>query len=175
MTLQLIANYVQKSKLFILPLICPRPISEDVIVKTYLELNDDLKVRDCHFILELDATDNPDELKEIERKYLFMSPYLRHELFKKIKDNHNLYVFDLRSISQEYEFFVKGQYSLISAIFKDTIIRHYNNTRKEEYIRAWLYPDQHRNIYADLLGMHPEELHYELCNKPDLDKEKLVL
>ena len=78
----------------------------------------------------------------------------------------------------DWTHFINGRYSQISDPIKKKILNFFDrNSGNYMYVEGYLYPTLHFDDYAKILGVDKDMLISvgELCDKPDIDKETLIL
>jgi hypothetical protein len=86
--------------------------------------------------------------------------------------------FDFSDLNQDWFHFINGRYSKISLNIKRKIIGFFDqSTGNYIYVYSYLFPEKFFDRYAEILDVPVELLKSvgELCDKPNLEKEKLVL
>ena len=76
------------------------------------------------------------------------------------------------------DYVYNGRYSKINDKIKRKILNFFEkNSGNYMYVEGYLFPELHFEDYAKLLDVSVELLQSvgELCSKPDLDKEKLLI
>ena len=94
-----------------------------------------------------------------------------------LSDNEQLFIFDFSSIKEDYDHFIKSEYSLLSIDTKLEIAKFFRKKEKDsERIDSYLFPYEYHEIYAELLNVDIEIIEgvYELCNKINPEKEMLL-
>jgi predicted SAM-dependent methyltransferase len=87
-------------------------------------------------------------------------------------------IFDFSDLKDDWNYIVNGKYSLIQDHLKQKILRYFNNNSANHiYIQSYLFPDFFMEEYAVILNVSFDLLRSvgELCSKPDLEKEKLLI
>jgi len=95
-----------------------------------------------------------------------------------IDSNTAVYIFDFSDIKDDWNLFVNGKYSQMSDNIKRKILNFFEkNSGNYTYVKGFLYPETHFKDYARILNVDVELLESvgELCDKPDLDKEMLLI
>ena len=106
---------------------------------------------------------------------------LKHSRLCDIKeiDKHNkLFIFDFSDLEDDWNLFIAGKYSKINDRIKEKILFFFpENTANYVYMRSYLYPKVFFKDYAEILNVDENFLEDigELCNKPDIKKETLIL
>ena len=96
----------------------------------------------------------------------------------KVNDENVLFAFDFCDLEDDWSCFIDGKYSLISMSVKRKILDFFDKRSSNfMYIQSFLYPHKWFNEYASLLEVDVDMLKAvgELCDKPNLEKEKLIL
>jgi hypothetical protein len=168
-------KYFQKSKVFLYPLLDIRRGTSVIPSETYLAWNDTIAPEDaklvCIYPLRQDA-----EYKQFEKNVLLKHSRL-HDLVTIDKETV-VVVFDFSDMIVDWTHFINGRYSQISDPIKKKILNFFDKSSGNYmYVQGYLYPDLHFDDYAQILGVDKEVLINvgELCDKPDMDKEKLIL
>mgnify|MGYP003704888041 FL=1 len=89
-----------------------------------------------------------------------------------------IYVFDFEGLSDDWDIFLEGKYSQMSAVHKRKIKNFYGiYSSNFVYVDSFLNPEKYYGIYAELLDVDIELLKKvgELCSKPDLQQESLII
>ena len=84
----------------------------------------------------------------------------------------------MSDLGDDWFHFINGKYSKISMNLKQKILTFFDKySGNYAYMHSYLIPEKYFNNYAELLGVEPEMLIQvgELCTKPDIDKETLIL
>jgi hypothetical protein len=160
--LETLKEYVQKSRLFILPLVnAPK---EPKVIETYLGING-LKLCDGYALVMLYHNEDPD--------YPAMFAQLEKNKFFDfaVKDGEfDIIVFDLSPVKNDYNRILNGQYSKVSKTAK--ILIKFNNA--DERASMGINPEYYYKDLAELL-QYPEECfeNTEIISPPDMDNEML--
>jgi hypothetical protein len=94
-----------------------------------------------------------------------------------LNEDQCIFTFDFSDLENDWQKFMKGQYSKINPQLKRKIRDHFDkNTSTSIYIDSYMFPDKYFALYADLLGTNEALLREvgELCSPPDLEKENLI-
>lgn len=172
--MRVINKYVQKSKVFLFPLICPKNVNEILKVDSYMEWEGNYVKEDYHLTVIINGSAYPEIHRDLEGKFLFTSPYFKQEKMRRIGEGLYLYVFDLTEMKETYDLVIEGRYSKIPDGIKKVILGHYKTTPSFNHVESWLYPEKYYKAYAEDLMVPLEIVGPELCNKPDFEKEKYV-
>lgn len=168
-------DYFQKSKTFIYPLLLiPRGTSVTPM-GSYTSLNDLYTHKDYRLILEYHLRDDK-EFKTFEKARLFGNP-LFHDFFE-TDHKTGVYIFNLEDYKTDWDFYLDGRYSMFSSDTKNIIQNYYRSSKKNfVYVDSFLNPHMYYEIYSNILDCKKEILEQvvELCDKPNFDKESLVV
>lgn len=167
-------KYFQKSKIFLYPLLNIRRGVDFVPVETFLTWEENYKVKDKKFMC-LYEQEETDEWKTFEAKYL-LSNILFYDYILLDKDVH-LYIYDFSDLGADYTKVARGKYSEISERNKEIIMNFFGEKGAiAQYVEEFLYPEYYHQQYADELDVNVDSLQsvYELCDKPDMEKENLI-
>ena len=172
---QVYSEYFQKSKVFLYPLLSIKKGIRYVPIETYVAWKDLYKPGECKFLCLYTAEDDAD-YKKFEMNYLTC-----HKLFEeyyKLEEGVHLYVYDFSQFKRDLEMFRKGKYSKFSVKAKDKISNFFGDVGTiSEYIQSYINPEEYHDLYAEHLGVSLDTIEqvYELCSKPDMDKETLEI
>jgi len=167
-------NYIQKSRLFLYPILGIRRGSSVTPVQTYMTWKDVYSLNDYKFIIVYHLRDDK-EFKSFEEKLI------NHSLFDgffELADNNGAYVFDFSSFKSEYKKIINGKYSMLDDEYKRKVLLFFRNHSKHHaYIESYLYPEKYYGDYAKILDVEKSLLQQvgELCSLPDLSKEDLEI
>jgi hypothetical protein len=167
-------KYFQKSKIFLYPLLDIKRGTKIVPTETYLGWNSSYSPEDMKLICIYDTAIA--DYKEFERAVLLK--HTRLSDYVKVNDNTCVITFDFSDLSEDWFHFVNGTYSQISVNVKRKILGFFDkSTGNYIYVYSYLFPEKFFDRYAEILDVSVELLKSvgELCDKPDLDKEKLIL
>lgn len=168
-------KYFQKSKIFLYPLLDIQRGSYAVPTETYICWNSYYNSEDMRLVCVYNV-DNNLKYEEFEKKVLFKHSRLVD--YTKINDTTSVFTFDFSDYSEDWFNFMNGKYSKINPILKRKILNYFNdNSANYVYVNSYLYPEKFFTQYATILDVDVEFLKEvgELCSKPDLNKETLVL
>jgi hypothetical protein len=167
-------KYFQKSKVFLYPLLDIKRGVSVVPVETYVSWNGYYNSEDMKLICLYDIRTD-DEYKKFEKNVL-----LKHNRlcdYVKVKSQIVL-TFDLSDFQDDWFHFINGRYSKFSINLKQKILGFFDkHSGNYAYMHSYLVPEKYFNNYAELLNVDAQLLIEvgELCTKPDLNKEKLIL
>lgn len=184
-------SYIQKSKLFLLPLTAIKRdrvfkpsntyiCSPDLISEEYPSGIDD---KDYILIVEFPARYKPGKKEESEE-----SSWDKYEVAALFSNknfigfheagNSFVYTFDLSYWKSDWNKFLEGRYSLFSKEAKDIVYRYREGVLSDEdkrKIKSYLHPyiEEFIKQVADELGEDVEDIRKvkELCSAPDIKKE----
>ena len=171
----LYTKYFQKSKVFIYPLLGIKKGSSVVPRETYISWGTFYKPEDrkliCLYYKRSDV-----EYKQFEKDVL-----LKHNRlcdYVEIEDDGVVFVFNFSDLGTDWDHIIAGRYSQVSAKTIEKIINFFDKTSGNYiYMYSYLHPEKFFGRYAELLGVEESFLKSvgELCNKPDLEKEMLMI
>ncbi len=167
-------KYFQKSKVFIYPLLGIKRGLSVVPKETYVSWNTHYEPDDMKLICVYDYRVD-EEYQKIEKNILL--EHNRLSDYIKIK-SEVVIVFDFSDLDDDWSHFINGRYSQLSKKTKQKILAFFDlHGGNYAYMHSYLIPEKYYNNYADLLGVNVNVLKdvKELCNKPDLEKENLIL
>ena len=168
-------EYFQKSRVFLYPTLEIKRGSSVTPIQCYVSWEGRYVSEDKKFICLYQLRDD-EEFTRFERIRL-----INHKLFHdfyQVDDDKGIYVFDYESIGEDWDMFLQGKYSQMSDSQKRKIKNFYGAySTNFLYIDSFLHPKKYYSIYADLLDVDVSLLKKvgELCSKPDLEEEKLII
>jgi|JI7StandDraft_1071085.scaffolds.fasta_scaffold05710_6 hypothetical protein len=172
-------EYIQKSKVFMYPLLDVRKGVSVTPIETYCMWENHYAKEDCKLITLYHLRDDP-EFKQFEKLKLLGNP-LFHD-FQMTEEDIGVYVFDYRKHKDDWMRFIEGKYSKFSLELKRKLQTHFGQANRG-YIDSFLYPERYFKLYAELLTVDPSDAPGmlstlrevgELCSKLDLEKENLT-
>ena len=172
---QVYAEYFQKSKVFLYPLLEIKKGIRYVPIETYISWDNVYNLDDTKFICLYDAKDD-EKYRRFEETYL-TSHRLFEEYHRPEEDKH-LYVYDFSKFKHDLEMFTLGKYSKFTLKTKEKISQFFGDIGTiADYIESYINPEGFHELYAEHLGVPVNAIEqvYELCSKPDIDKENLKL
>jgi len=168
-------DYIQKSRLFLYPLLGIKRGVSTTPIETYTSWEDKYCFTDnkliCRYYLRDDQDFKIFEEVKLRGNALFHS-------FHELEDGTGVYIFDLSKIEKDFWKIIRGQYSQLSIPTKNKIKAFFKNKSEHYvYIQSYLDPKNYYPMYAQLYNCELASLKTakELCSKPDLVKEKLEL
>jgi hypothetical protein len=166
-------EYIQKSRLFIYPLLDIRKGSEAVPIESYISWTGLYAPEDMKYVCVYHLRDD-DVFRRFEKNKL-TSNKLFHSYYETV-DDEGVYVFDMTEYTQDWDKFLIGKYSTMSTDTKNKILKFFMaNKSNYHQINSYLNPEIYYEQYANLLNVSEKILRDvgELCSKPDLEKENL--
>lgn len=171
----LYSKYFQKSKIFLYPLLGIKRGTSVVPSETYVSWNDKYSPADmklvCLYSRRTDA-----EYEAFESNVLLKHARLYDYI--KVSDKESVFVFDFSDLKADWNNFTNGSYSKFSPEVKTKILDFFEKySGNYIYIFSYLNPDKWFDKYAEILDVDVKLLEEvgELCDKPDLNKEKLLI
>lgn len=166
-------EYIQKSRLFLYPLLDIKKGSEAVPIESYISWTGLYVPEDTKFVCVYHLRDD-DVFRRFEKSKL-TSNKLFHSYYETV-DDEGVYVFDMSDYTSDWECFVMGKYSKMTTDTKNKILKFFMaNKSNYHQINSYLNPEIYYEQYANLLNVNEKVLRDvgELCSKPDLEKENL--
>jgi len=175
------SRYVQKSKLFLLPLI---ELKKDQYIKPkgpyIMDKQKRITTADYKLIVPFDKEDSS-EFNHYETNYILTSSCLDSNEYYET-DNLRIYVFDLDHFKEDFDVFLKGKYTDLHTKTKGFInlywgTEYYGKFSPHPKIEAYLAPtlstyerfaDELKIPLGDLLRIG------QLLDPPDLEKETFI-
>lgn len=167
-------EYVQKSRIFLYPLLDIKKGSDAVPIESYISWKGKYTPEDKKFICTYHLRDD-DAFKRFEKVKLLGS--ILFDSFYVSSDEMGIYVFDFSSFGSDWDKVMTGKFSKLSSPIKTTILKFFMaNKNNYHYINSYLNPEQYFEIYAKLLEIDERVLKSvgELCSTLDFDKEMLI-
>lgn len=168
-------DYIQKSRIFLYPLLGIRRGFSVTPVQTYMSWEGKYDLTDNRLIIVYHLREDRD-FQLFEEVKLRKSEYF--EEFFELDNGDGAFVFDLSKHAEDFQRIVKGQYSKLSAAHKRTVLNFFKHKSSHHvYIESYLNPKKYFVMYADLLNVEISLLKKvgELCSKPDLKEEQLKM
>jgi hypothetical protein len=168
-------DYFQKSRVFLYPALEIKRGSSVTPIQCHVAWEGHYKPEDRKFICLYHVRDD-EEFVKFERIKL-VGHRLFHD-FVQIDDDKGVYVFDFDGLADDWDRFLEGRYSHMSAVHKKKIKNFYGiYSQNFPYVDSFLSPDKYYKVYSELLDVDIELLKKvgELCSKPDLESETLVM
>jgi len=168
-------DYFQKSKVFLYPVLDIKRVVSVVPIDTYAFWEGHYNMGDCKLSCLYHLRTDP-EFRQFEKIKLFGNR-LFHD-FKQTADNKGIYIFDFSPFKEDWNNFLRGKYSLMSAAHKSKIKSFYGqNSRNYAYIESFLHPEKYYSMYSEIINVKEEVLKDvgQLCDRPDFVKETLTV
>jgi hypothetical protein len=165
------ANYFQKSKVFLYPLIEMKKTHTYTPVETYVRWKNNFKLSDKKLICEYKITPSK-KFNTFEKKYIRVNSYLDDIVY--LSESKMVCIYDMSKFEDEFIYFIKGEYSKFKQVYKEKVLNFYREDgNKNKYVDSYLFPKKYHEMYAKELDVDLSliENTFELCNKPDLEKE----
>ena len=168
-------KYFQKSKIFLYPLLDIKKGSCAVPTETYVCWEGKYTPEDMKLVCVY-YTKNDPEYIEFEKNILFKHNRLFD--YVKVDSSTSIFVFDFSDFNEDWFYFIAGKYSKMNQVLKRKILNYFDdNSANHIYVNSYLFPEKFFDQYARILESDVELLKSvgELCDKPNLDKEKLMI
>lgn len=168
-------DYIQKSRLFMYPLLDIKRGVSVTPIQTFMAWEGRHCFSDSKFILQYHLRDDQ-EFRTFDAVKLKGNPFF--EDFHALKDGTGIYVFDFSSMEKEFWKIVTGKYSELEENTKEKIRQFFKSSiHHAAYMESYLMPQNYFGMYSDILGVKVEHFKAcgELCEKPDLTAENLIL
>lgn len=168
-------KYFQKSKIFLYPVLDIKKGTNIVPTETYFSWGEKYGPEDMKLVCVYHTPNTPTFL-HFEKEVI-----LKHNRlcdFCKVDSTTSIYVFDFSDLKSDWHHIINGAYSKINDQLKRKILSYFkDNTANIIYITSYLYPEKYFSDYAEILGVEISLLKEvgELCSKPDMSKEKLLI
>jgi hypothetical protein len=172
---ELYKDYFQKSRAFMYPLLGIRRGAVVTPMETYVAWEDEFLAEDRKLILTYHLREDK-EFTDFEKSKLLDNSLLCD--FRETSHKVGVYVFDFEGFAQDWDCFLKGHYTKMSAPVKKRILDFFkNNHSNYKYLDSYLNPAKYFDKYAELLKVPVEVLQEvgELCSPPNEKKETLKL
>lgn len=168
-------DYFQKSRVFLYPALEIKRGVSVTPIQTYVAWEGRYTPEDRKFICLYHLRDD-EEFVRFEKTKLTGNK-LFHD-FIQVDEDKAAYIFDFEGLKADWDAFIAGKYSKISAVHKKKIKNFYGvYSSNFVYVESFLHPEKYFSIYSEILGVDIDELKKvgELCSLPDLDQETLVM
>lgn len=172
-------EYFQKSRIFLYPALeikrggnSPSSITP---IETYISWNDTILPKDRRLICLYHLRNDP-QYKQFEKTRLFGNKLF--EDFREVEGDKAIYIFNFEQNNSDWNNFLEGRYSHISTDLKKKILTFYRDSNSNSiYVDSFINPNKYYDLYAELLGVDIKILKEveELCSRPDIIKETLIL
>jgi hypothetical protein len=168
-------KYFQKSKIFLYPLLDIKRGTSVVPTETYVSWGEFCSTEDMKLICVYHSRTDAEYInfeKNVLLKHSRLCDYVKADAVTSI------FTFDFSDLSDDWDHFINGRYSKMDIKIKRRILDFFDsNSGNYFYVNSYLFPLTNHAVYAELLDVSIDlikEVH-ELCDKPDFDKENLVL
>ena len=164
-------RYFQKSKVFLYPLLGIKKGYKHVQKNTYVIWDQFFDKNDYRLMAVYD-NDNSVDYKVFVDTVLQPLP-ASHAKFK-ISESKDLFLFDMARHKHDFDCFYDGRFSQMTVEAKRRIKNYFGSVgRISKYISSFLDPEEFHDDYAEAFNVSHELIQdvYEVCSKPDIDKE----
>ena len=177
----LFRDYIQKSGIFLYPILDINRGGSVTPIETYISWGDYYDVTDCKLICLYHLRDDTEFMNFERSKLLGNSKFYD---FKQVEERKGIYVFDFSSVKEDWDNFIVGHYSKLSEAHKKKVQTFFGNAGSNyAYIQSYLYPERYYSMYAEILAetkdrksmMDSLRQAVELCEKPDWKLERLEI
>jgi hypothetical protein len=168
-------DYFQKSKIFLYPLLEIQKGIKYVPINTYMAWEGQYSFEDS-MLMCIYKQKCTKAFAKFEEFQLLNHKYL--EDYRELGEDLHLYVFDLSMYKKDIQNIIKGTYSKMRKKTKTKILDFFGDIGPiSEYIESYIYPQYYHEDYANELNVKLEDIEkvWELCSKPDLEKENLKI
>ena len=168
-------DYFQKSKIFLYPLLEIQKGVKYVPINTYMAWEGQYSFEDSKLMC-LYQQKSTKAFAKFEEFQLLNHKYL--DDYRELDKDLHLYVFDLVNYKKDIQNVIKGSYSKMRKKTKTQILDFFGDIAPiSEYIESYIYPEYYHEDYANELNVNLEDIErvWELCSKPDLEKENLKI
>lgn len=168
-------KYFQKSKIFLYPLLDIPRGAKALPTETYLSWEPKYTPEDTKLICVYENKMDPEYMIFESQQLIKHNRIVDHI---SINSTTSVMIFDFSDLKDDWNYIVNGKYSLIQDHLKQKILKYFNNNSANHiYIQSYLFPDFFMDQYAVILDVPTDLLRSvgELCSKPDLEKEKLLI
>lgn len=167
-------EYIQKSRIFLYPLLNIKRGSGATPLESYVSWNDVVLPNECKLICTY-ALREDDDFKKFEKTHLLKNTLF--DCYYDLEDGNGAYIFNFSDYKSDWDCFMNGSYSNFTTKTKDKIIDFFStNTTNKEHVMSYLYPERFYDNYAELLAVNVKVLKKvgQLCSQPDMYKENLT-
>lgn len=173
MAISLYKDYVQKSRIFLYPILEIKRGASVTPIETYVSWEGQYTSKDMKLICLYHLRSDP-EFLAFEKEILYKNKHFFD--FKQLEDNKGVYTFDFSNYDKDWNKIMRGKYSELSTGYKKKIETFYGKRDANyAYIESFLYPEKYYSMYAEMLLVKENLLNEvkELCSKLDFEKETL--
>lgn len=175
--IKLTTTYIQKSRMFLYPMLNIKRGSSTTPIQTYMSWEDKFSIVDNKFITIYHKRDDV-EFQIFEEKHL-LGNRLFYDCFE-LEEKQIAYVFDFDEHNSDYKKIIHGKYSMLSEEYKQNTLKFFRDNRaNHSLVESWLYPEKYYYEYAELLfdnltqGFNLLKSVGELCSLPNLTEESI--
>lgn len=164
-------KYFQKSYTFLYPLLGFHKSKHPRPEQTYIAWEGMFSASDRRLVCVYSKEDT-DAWKKFEQDHLITNKYF--DQCVPVDDDTIVYVFDLNILQADFDAFLAGKYSKMSAAAKKVLTDYYGvHTPEWVYIESFLFPEKYFKQYAQILNIEEEILREvgELCENIDQEQE----
>ncbi len=164
-------QYFQKSKVFLYPLLGVKKGYKYVPKNTYIIWDKFYDTSDYKLMLVYEHDGSAGYKIFIDT---VLKPLHGYSGAHKISDNKELFVFDMTIFKHDFNSFINGNFSQMSMEGKNRIKMYFNSTGNiSKYISSFLDPEKFHDDYAIAFNVDQKLIEdvYEVCSRPDMDKE----
>ena len=178
-SIELYNVYFQKSRVFLYPYLEIKRGTKIVPIETYVSWKSEIEYYENQLIC-LYKIDKTAKFQNFENAYLLGNKYFNS--YHQLEENKGIYTFNFNK--SDWKNFLAGRYSLLSKELKAKILSFYKNNPNVDNVKSYLFPEKYYQAYTELLASSSNEKLKinkiimdvgELCDKPDLKKEELIL
>ena len=160
--------------MFLYPLLGIKRGLSVVPKETYIAWEGHYKPEDMKLICVYDYRKD-EEYQKIEKNLLL--EHNRLSDYKRVK-KEAIIVFDFSDLDDNWFHFINGKFSQIEIKVKQKILGFFDvHGGNYAYMHSYLIPEKYYDNYSEILGIDTEVLKevVELCDKPNINKETLIL
>lgn len=168
-------EYIQKSRIFLYPLLNIRRGSGATPLESYVSWNDIVLPEECKLICTYTLREDED-FKKFERTHLLGNTLF--DSYYDLEDGTGAYVFTFSDYQDDWNHFMNGSYSNFKDKTKDKIVDFFTtSSTNKEHVMSYLYPERYYENYSNLLAVNVKVLKKvgQLCSQPDMYKENLTV
>ena len=146
-----------------------------VPTETYISWDNKYASEDAKLVCVYHTSNSPEYI-QFENSVLMKNTRLCDYI--KVDSTTSVFIFDFSDLKDDWLKFSNGKYSKFNDKTKYKILNFFDkNSGNYIYISSYLNPKDYYEDYAELLAVPIKILEEvgELCNKPDLDKENLLI
>jgi len=173
-------DYVQKSRIFLYPLLGMQRGGSVTPIQTYVSWEGHYSKEDNKFVT-LYHIRQDEEFRVFERNKLLGHPLFHN--FKMVEEGKGVYVFDFSKFKADWDHFLEGRYSMLSTEARKKI-QTFFGIENRGVIDSYLYPERYFKMFAGAFTVDKRDDDTicdilkevgQLCSKPELDEENLTV